>query len=369
MKNKIVFIASILGLSFDQCFAGAPSCINNLRKEASDEIVLKRTFARMEAEAITITEADLKNAYSFGKLEITNVYTISANQNVDVGSFNTTNAQNWSITGQNFTRKDTALIINPNATPHFSAFPNANIALKEYKNYASCSTCDDYSFFSFRKNGIYFDGESYLDKSTTTNSYQIDTLNFLLADLQVSINSDFVVKDTIDQSDTLTYLDGYIRAEGFGTITALDGTTYNVIKTVNLIKERKGTVTKATKYINFFSNTGYSLTLFLSDTTVINGIAKVSNMEEKYIAANPLSIESIKSENTNFKLYPSPANDKLYIETDAQTTNVSIYDRLGREIIKNVYFDSSPIMLSISDLEKGLYFVFVNNQKAKLLKE
>jgi len=364
--KKIVLITIIISLlsNFDSL---AGTAYTNLRIEASEDIILKRSFARVEAAAITITEADLKNAYQFGKLEITNVYVSSA-RNVDVGTKDLVNAQIWSVTGLGFVQADTALVVDPTTTPQTSAFPNANIALKKYKNYASCATCDDYDYFAFRNTGIYFEGQSYLDLGSDNNEYEIDSLTFLLTDLPADIETDFIVNDTLDLDDTTVYISGYIRTEGFGSIRGSDGSSHEVIKTVNLSKEIKKGNTTTTKLINFFSNSGYTLTLFLSDTSVTNGIAKVRRMEERYITSVPTSIEKNLGKKTDTKFYPNPVMDRLYIE-NAINGAISIEDLTGRSVIENKFYVEEKVEIDVAHLLSGVYFVSVNNNRFKFIKE
>ena len=365
----IILITTIISLlsNFDS-LAMTADCRNSMvRIEASEDIILKRSFARVEAAAITITEADLKNAYQFGKLEITNVYVSSA-RNVDVGAKDLVNAQIWSVTGIGFVQADTALVVDPTTTPQTSAFPNANIALRKYKNHASCATCDDYEYYAFRNTGIYLEGESYLDPSSDNNEYEIDSLTFLLTDLPADIKTDFIVNDTLDMDDTTVYMSGYIRTEGFGSIRGADGSSHEVIKTVNLLKEIKNGKTTTTKYINFFSNSGYSLTLFLSDTSVTNGIAKVRRMEERYITSVPTSIEKNLGKKTDIKFYPNPVMDRLYIE-NAINSAISIEDLTGRTLLDKKFYSEEKVEIDVAHLLSGVYFLSVNNNRIKFIKE
>jgi len=110
------------------------------------------------------------------------------------------------------------MVVNPLSTPQTNAFPEADIALRDYQNYSGCADCDDYQYYAFRKGGIYLEGESYVDPGSTTNEYEIDSLTFLLTDLPADIETNIVVAETLDVDDSTAYINGYIRTEGFGTV-------------------------------------------------------------------------------------------------------------------------------------------------------
>lgn len=67
-----------------------------------------------------------------------------------------------------------------------------------------------------------------------------------------------------------------------------------------------------------------------------------------------LSTQEIK--NINFSVYPNPAQDFIKIQSKEKIYNVTIFDQLGRIILK-----SNNDRINISSLEKALYFISVNN--------
>ena len=70
-------------------------------------------------------------------------------------------------------------------------------------------------------------------------------------------------------------------------------------------------------------------------------------------------------ESDEFVLYPNPAKDIIYVKNILGNTSIEIYDINGR-LIRETNTTSNSI--SISDLSRGFYFVNVNGQVKKFIK-
>jgi hypothetical protein len=70
------------------------------------------------------------------------------------------------------------------------------------------------------------------------------------------------------------------------------------------------------------------------------------------------------------KLYPNPATSVLHIQSDNITaTEYAIYNVVGKLVIQNKINDSNDVQINIQNLESGLYFVKINNQYLKFIKQ
>lgn len=70
------------------------------------------------------------------------------------------------------------------------------------------------------------------------------------------------------------------------------------------------------------------------------------------------------------KLYPNPATSVLNIEGDnIEASEYTIYNVVGKLVAKNTITDSDNVQINISNLESGLYFVKINNQYLKFIKQ
>lgn len=77
--------------------------------------------------------------------------------------------------------------------------------------------------------------------------------------------------------------------------------------------------------------------------------------------------------NTNFKLYPNPTNSILNIEISDYTLHendlqVKLYDVTGKEVYTSV-INKQKLNLDLSYLEKGIYFIQINIDDKKYLKD
>jgi len=73
-------------------------------------------------------------------------------------------------------------------------------------------------------------------------------------------------------------------------------------------------------------------------------------------------------------IYPNPAKDKITISIDNLTTDnlqFEIYDLMGRVVsqLSNGKLSNSQLTIDIYNLQSGIYFLKVNNQVIKFIKE
>jgi hypothetical protein len=88
-------------------------------------------------------------------------------------------------------------------------------------------------------------------------------------------------------------------------------------------------------------------------------------------------IDGVREFNSNYVLYPNPANKQLTIENgQLKIENVEIYDIYGRKVgakfpsFQEGCRDSGGVVFDISHLTPGVYFVKINNEIAgKFVKE
>jgi hypothetical protein len=74
------------------------------------------------------------------------------------------------------------------------------------------------------------------------------------------------------------------------------------------------------------------------------------------------------SHNSDVKVYPNPANDKVYIETLAQTVNIEIYDIFGRRQVTMTPSHQGNVTIDVANLKSGIYFIKVNTNEGNIVK-
>ncbi len=88
--------------------------------------------------------------------------------------------------------------------------------------------------------------------------------------------------------------------------------------------------------------------------------------------AGPVVLDIKDLNSRNIKLYPNPVNDILEIHTTESVNQIKILDILGKEI-KTIHIENkgnTSLILKISDLKKGIYFIrFETDDKLILTKK
>ncbi len=104
--------------------------------------------------------------------------------------------------------------------------------------------------------------------------------------------------------------------------------------------------------------------IYKVDTGVIDYMFPVSFFEYKVTCAADINELEQKS---SINIYPSPVNDKLYIETKVEIEEVSIFDIYGRrQELSAVSCQTSAI--DVSGLKSGIYFLKINTEEGNIVK-
>lgn len=72
------------------------------------------------------------------------------------------------------------------------------------------------------------------------------------------------------------------------------------------------------------------------------------------------------SQVVNFKVYPNPANDHVFVASDVNIESVTIYNLLGKAI-KTVQGGTANLSIDVSDLSSGLYLLEISDGNIKQL--
>ena len=77
----------------------------------------------------------------------------------------------------------------------------------------------------------------------------------------------------------------------------------------------------------------------------------------------------IEDKETKCNLYPNPANDRLYIEAEAEINEVVIYDVYGRHQVTETPSHQDKASVDLSRLNAGIYIVKINTEKGNIVKQ
>lgn len=104
---------------------------------------------------------------------------------------------------------------------------------------------------------------------------------------------------------------------------------------------------------------------FSSGTIIISDIERGLFMVRLNAALNTTEIEK-----NGFVIAPNPATSTLTISSEIAINSVDIIDITGKIVSQNRYENTTFLTLNIETLQKGLYFVKINNtQIEKIIKQ
>ena len=87
------------------------------------------------------------------------------------------------------------------------------------------------------------------------------------------------------------------------------------------------------------------------------------------IVANFAIAEGISELTSDFRLYPNPTNDKLYIETEIEIEDVVVYDVYGKsQNLKISEPQNLSVSVEVSDLNSGVYFIMIKTNDGVVTK-
>lgn len=93
--------------------------------------------------------------------------------------------------------------------------------------------------------------------------------------------------------------------------------------------------------------------------------------QKEYYDIKQVVIDNSKSlEKVSYKIYPNPTNTRLNIKSSTEGQhNIIIYDNLGKAVFyqSNVLYQSSPEQIDVSNLENGMYFIQINEERIRFI--
>jgi hypothetical protein len=108
------------------------------------------------------------------------------------------------------------------------------------------------------------------------------------------------------------------------------------------------------------NNDGANSQLASKYVTTFNGDSIFADPGEGCIASGFFHRPVI---NDNISIYPNPAHNRLYINTNGKEYSVRIFDISG-SMIKSVTINSATSKISIENLKSGLYYIQFTNTKS-----
>lgn len=181
----------------------------------------------------------------------------------------------------------------------------------------------------------------------------LDTVEYLVMDLSLEIGDDFLVYESFGETD-LAVVDSIYFNSGFKYVR----TTYQHWNSDEKLTFIEGV---GTNYGLSYMHNVYNLcNCLLSSNQDLLPVYSNNNC----LPTADHSEEEIKA----LTLYPNPAVNSISISHISNNGTYKILSVLGEEV-KQTYFEGKNIQIDISDLRPNIYFIEIDNQILKFIKE
>lgn len=186
----------------------------------------------------------------------------------------------------------------------------------------------------------------FMKKVTSTNQFSIYidstsfkasiTLGFRSFIFKHEIDSDFIFIDGIKKARRLNIISKGISKVSIGSFPVVSGQS--------------------------------SFNGSIDDIAIWNTALSDSAIKNIFTSTNILtSSKYLEKDNLNFNIFPNPVSSELNISLDIKkSTNLFITNELG-QVVKNVVLTQDNSKVDVSDLRKGIYFLFIENKSKKLI--
>jgi ssDNA-binding replication factor A large subunit len=91
-----------------------------------------------------------------------------------------------------------------------------------------------------------------------------------------------------------------------------------------------------------------------------------------YPFVSETSVKPEEAQELGIKLFPNPASDMIYIEAEAEISQVTVFNAIGRVVLDQTYRNNQRVQLNVGSLIPGLYMIRVDSEgqsaMVKLLK-
>jgi len=189
--------------------------------------------------------------------------------------------------------------------------------------------------------------------STVETVDGLDTIEYLVMDLSLQIGDDFLVYESFGETD-LAIVDSIYFDSGLKYVR----TTYQ-----HWNNDEKLTFIEGV-------GTNYGLAYMHNVYNLCNCLLSINkDLMQVYSNDNCLpTADHSELELKELKLYPNPAVNSISIDHISQNGSYTIFSVLGEEI-KHKAFEGENIKIDIRGLRPNIYFIEIDNQILKFIKE
>lgn len=189
--------------------------------------------------------------------------------------------------------------------------------------------------------------------------------HFLGLEYGSTAHSDYAISPAIPVtagvSDKLTF---WARNRGAGLVEQFD---VKISTTVPTAAGLTNTVVAALKPPTAWTQYTYDLSAYIGQTIYIGFYSSTTDIwfvgiDDFVVSGNSLLVSDVKREEA--KIYPNPAEDIVYVESENKISEISIYDMSGK-LQQKVPVNSNKAELNVAHLMKGNYLVKIADAKTE----
>lgn len=138
---------------------------------------------------------------------------------------------------------------------------------------------------------------------------------------------------------------------------------------VSVFGEYVGAVEKPTAgFTKMDPDTEYCFSVFAIMEANAEGYITLYSEDSEEVCATTLP-DAVEEIETAFNIYPNPVQSELYIATELQIEEITIYDIYGRQAVRQqVNGSTSQQVVNVADLNSGVYFVKVSTDNGEIVK-
>ena len=210
---------------------------------------------------------------------------------------------------------------------------------------------------------LYINNELILN-NTQEKSFSIDKSDFCVVEVIALYENAMTSVGTVN-----------IYSSEFGVpqnLTVTDNTSNIVISWGAVEKATSYEVFRNGKFLANAESTSYTDGDFLKGDECCYQVKAVFENNNKSALTKEICVtatgDMIEEVNSRLEIYPNPANEMLYIDTEVEIENVVIYDVYGRQQDNKTTRQQDMISIDLSKLNAGIYFVKINTEEGNIVK-
>ncbi|MDR0619036.1 MAG: S8 family serine peptidase [Bacteroidales bacterium] len=220
---------------------------------------------------------------------------------------------------------------------------------------------DTFVFYRFYKNGILhrdtFQAEEFFDADVRSDNYYIYGVSAVYANGEESFHK--TVNVVVPY---YFYVHANIQPDSnAGTVTGLGTfrTGYDITLEAHAAA---GYTFKEWNFYGIVRSTDSVYTFTLDKNQTLNAV-----FEENAVSSE--NISNAVNGTAYFNIFPNPVNDKLTIESKKNNFKATVFNDKGQMIFMRRFYSAENAVLDVAHLAKGIYFVSLDNQTIKFIKQ